>query len=102
EETLRRHVVTRFELILFFRRLPFERNGNLMAAALLRPRAIALVREEVTNRDRQERPKAAPLGIGRAEVILLEDPCEEFLGQIAGFIGVISLPPDEAVDRRPV
>ena len=78
----RRGGVGRFPAVTGLRRVELEREQRRAAPALLRPRLVPFVGEEVIHGRQQEGAKAAFLTVGVGNPIMLQKPREELLGQI--------------------
>lgn len=75
------------ESVTFLRPLAVEGDMQARAAAFVRPEAVAFVEKEAFHRTEQEPPKPAPLRLHRRQVVLADEPGEEFLRQVPGVLG---------------
>src|SRR5262249_40187830 len=79
-----------------------QRNELETAAAFLGLAASPFIGEEMLERSQQEGAEFALFWIDGPKVILLQQPSEEFLGQILGFVGLIAASANESVQGVPI
>ena len=77
-------------------------SGSLAAAAFLGAGAVPFVRQEPLQRHNEEGAEAALLPRGRFQVILLQQPGEELLGQVLGVGRAVPLPAHVGIQGIPV
>src|SRR5207244_1504056 len=92
----------RFVLISAFGIDLIHRHESNSTAALHRSGAVPLVGQEMLDGDEQKRTEPTLARIDLREVIFVEQPEEEFLGQIFGFSRVITAPPDISINWVPI
>ena len=74
----------------------------MAATALERKRPIAFVRQKVPDRREQKRAEPSARRIRVKQIVFLDEEREETLRQVLGFGAVMTGPPNERIDRRPV
>src|SRR6185295_11118833 len=79
-----------------------EGQDGAGAPSLLAAGARPLVDEEPLEAGEEERAEPPAGGIGRLQEAALEEPGDEFLGQVARLLGAVPLPPDERIEGIPV
>jgi len=102
EERFRGRLVSRLDLVAFLLGERVQKDRRLAAAALLRPRLVALIGQEMVENREQERTEFALLMPKVGEVVFLQQPSEELLGQILGFFWAVALSSNVGVERSPV
>src|SRR5262249_43501142 len=88
------------DLALF--EIGFQRNMNCAPASFLSSYSFMLVDEKSTDGRQQQRAKAALSRIGRVQVVLLQKPSKELLGQVLCVVWCVPSAPNERVDRWPI
>lgn len=98
---LRRDRIRRLGLVAFLGRQTVPGKDSLPAAALEPSGLPPLLGEKVLQAGKEIVAKPSQRRIGPPEVLLRQEPCEELLNQILRGMGLVPLPPDEGVERKP-
>jgi hypothetical protein len=79
-----------------------QAEERLIASALETRLGIRTVLQEVRERRQEEGPESSPRGIRVREGVALEKGGEKALHDVLGCLVVVTVPPDEEVERLPV
>ena len=81
---------------------PCQDSGPQVPTALLRPGAVPFVGKESFEGGEEKRPEPAALPSDAGEIVFLEQPAKELLGEILGIVGSMTLSADVGIKRIPV
>ena len=102
EKFFRRGGFDGFELIRFLCG-GFVGGNELMRAAAFQGAAfVPFVRQKMRERGEEERAKFSLLSVGFLESVLLEQPGEESLREVLGFVRIRAAPPNKSVNGIPI
>src|SRR6266498_4573071 len=96
------HLIDGLLTIHLLRDASVEGKEFLAATALLRPGLVRFISQEMLQRRQQERAEPAFLWMDLIEIVLLQQPREETLGQVFGVRRTVPLPANVSVERIPV
>src|SRR5262249_3567231 len=102
EQGFRRRLVARLPVVAPLPAVEVERQRLASAASFPCLGPLVLLGQEVLEGRQQKRPEPAALPVRLLEVVLLQQPAEELLGQVLSVRGVGQPPPGVRIEGVPV
>ena len=102
EQLVGRGIVGGFQAVALLGQGQIQRQELLAAAALLRAVLFPFMGQEMVQRGEQEGAEPAAVGVGAGDGVALQEPGEEFLGQVLGVRRRMATPAHVSVKGIPV